>query len=86
VSLSTGCNREQHNTSLCLFVAYKFVALKVSPRVLRVIVGSGRNAVEAVADSDAKGFPDAILFKVPSLKYAQKLVALSSMQPKITVL
>jgi hypothetical protein len=34
---------------------------------LRVIVGSGRNAVEAVADADAKGFPDAILFKVPSL-------------------
>jgi hypothetical protein len=34
---------------------------------LRVIVGSGRNAVEAVADSDAKGFPDAILLKVLSL-------------------
>ena len=35
---------------------------------MRVIVGSGHNAVEAVAEADAKGFPDAILFKVPSLK------------------
>lgn len=35
---------------------------------LRVIVGSGENAIEAVAESDAKGFPDAILFKVPSLR------------------
>jgi hypothetical protein len=35
---------------------------------VRVIVGSGRNAVEAVAEADAKGFPDAILFKVPSLR------------------
>ncbi len=35
---------------------------------IRVIVGSGCNAVEAVAEADAKGFPDAILFKVPSLK------------------
>lgn len=35
---------------------------------MRVIVGSGRNAVEAVAEAEAKGFPDAILFKVPSLR------------------
>lgn len=32
----------------------------------RVIVGSGRNAVEAIADAEAKGFLDVILFKVPS--------------------
>lgn len=35
---------------------------------VRLIVGSGQNAVEAVANADAKGFPDAILFKVPSLR------------------
>lgn len=35
---------------------------------VRVIVGSGHNAVEAVAAADANGFPDAILFKVPSLR------------------
>ena len=35
---------------------------------VRRIVGSGRNAVEAVASADANGFPDAVLFKVPSLR------------------
>lgn len=30
-----------------------------------VIVGSGRDAVEAQADAGAKGFSDAVLFKVP---------------------
>jgi Family of unknown function (DUF5678) len=33
---------------------------------VRVVVGSGRTAVEAVASADANGFPDSILFKVPS--------------------
>ena len=35
---------------------------------IRVIVGSGPNAVDAVATGEANGFPDAILFKVPSLR------------------
>ena len=30
------------------------------------IVGSGKDAVEAANDAEAKGFPDALLFKVPS--------------------
>jgi hypothetical protein len=30
------------------------------------IVGSGKDAVEAAKDAEAKGFPDALLFKVPS--------------------
>ncbi|HXT61910.1 MAG TPA: DUF5678 domain-containing protein [Pyrinomonadaceae bacterium] len=30
------------------------------------IVGHGKNAVEAAKDAEAKGFPNAILFKVPS--------------------
>ena len=30
-----------------------------------VIVGSGRDAVEAMTEADAKGFGDAVLFKVP---------------------
>lgn len=34
---------------------------------VRRIVGSGRNPVEAVASAEANGFPEAILFKVPSL-------------------
>ena len=32
---------------------------------IKVIVGSGRNAVEAAASAEANGFPDAVLFKVP---------------------
>ena len=35
---------------------------------IRRIVGSGRNAVEAVASAEANGFTEAILFKVPSLR------------------
>jgi len=35
---------------------------------VRRIVGSGRNAVEAVASAEANGFSEAILFKVPSLR------------------
>jgi hypothetical protein len=35
---------------------------------VQVVVGSGRNAVEAVAAADANGFPDAVLFKVPSFR------------------
>ena len=35
---------------------------------VRRIVGSGRSAVEAVASAEANGFPEAILFKVPSLR------------------
>ena len=35
---------------------------------IRRIVGSGRNAVEAVASAEANGFREAILFKVPSLR------------------
>lgn len=35
---------------------------------MRVIVGSGKNAVEAVVSAEANGFPDAVLFKVPSLR------------------
>lgn len=30
------------------------------------IVGQGKDAVEAARDADAKGFPRAMLFKVPS--------------------
>jgi len=30
-----------------------------------VIVGSGRDAVEAQSDAEMKGFGDAVLFKVP---------------------
>lgn len=30
------------------------------------IVGHGNDAVEAARDAEAKGFPDALLFKVPS--------------------
>ena len=33
---------------------------------VRFIVGSGRDAVEAAEDAEAKGFPDAVLCKVPS--------------------
>jgi len=31
-----------------------------------IIVGSGRDAVEALAEAEAKGFADAVLMKVPS--------------------
>ena len=30
-----------------------------------IIVGSGTDAVEAMAEAEAKGYPDAVLFKVP---------------------
>jgi len=30
-----------------------------------IIVGSGKDAVEAMAEAEAKGFPDAILLRVP---------------------
>ena len=30
-----------------------------------VIVGSGKDAVEAMAEAEAKGFPDAVLLRVP---------------------
>lgn len=33
---------------------------------VRFIVGSGRDAVEAANDAEAKGHPDAVLVKVPS--------------------
>jgi hypothetical protein len=33
---------------------------------VRVVVGSGRNALEAAKDAETNGFPDAALFKVPS--------------------
>jgi hypothetical protein len=33
---------------------------------VKFIVGSGRDAVEAAKDAEFKGFPDAVLFKVPS--------------------
>jgi hypothetical protein len=32
------------------------------------IVGSGKDAVEAAQDAEAKGFPDAMLVKVPSFR------------------
>ena len=35
---------------------------------IRVIVGSGQTAVEAVASAEANGFPNTVLFKVPSLR------------------
>ena len=35
---------------------------------MRVIVGSGQNAVDAIASAEANGCPDAVLFKVPSLR------------------
>ena len=31
-----------------------------------IIVGSGRDAVEALAEAEAKGFADVVLMKVPS--------------------
>ena len=34
------------------------------------IVGAGKTAVEAAAEADAKGFPNAVLFKVPSFSSA----------------
>jgi uncharacterized protein DUF5678 len=37
---------------------------------VRFIVGSGRDAVEAAEDAEAKGFPEAVLFKVPSFSSA----------------
>lgn len=33
---------------------------------IRFIVGSGKDAVEAANDAEAKGFPDAALLRVPS--------------------
>ena len=33
---------------------------------VRFIVGVGRDAVEAANDAEAKGFPDAVLLRVPS--------------------
>jgi len=33
---------------------------------VRFIVGSGRDAVEAAENAEAKGFPDAVLLRVPS--------------------
>lgn len=36
---------------------------------VRVIVGSGRDAVEAANDAEAKGYPDASLLKVPSFTW-----------------
>lgn len=33
---------------------------------LKVIVGSGRDAVEAAEAAESNGFPDAALFRVPS--------------------
>jgi len=33
---------------------------------VRFIVGTGHDAVEAAQDAESKGFPDAVLFKVPS--------------------
>ena len=35
-----------------------------------IIVGSGADAVEALAEAEAKGFPDAVLFKVPPFNTA----------------
>jgi len=32
------------------------------------IVGSGRDAVEAAKEAEEKGFPNAMLFKVPSFR------------------
>jgi hypothetical protein len=32
----------------------------------RIVVGSGRTALEAATTAEANGFPDAVLFKVPS--------------------
>jgi hypothetical protein len=33
---------------------------------VEVVVGSGRDAVEAAEAAEANGFPEAVLFKVPS--------------------
>jgi hypothetical protein len=33
---------------------------------VKFIVGSGRDAVEAAENAEAKGFPDAVLLRVPS--------------------
>ncbi len=47
---------------------------------VQVVVGSGRNAAEAVAAADANGFPDAVLFKVPSFSatFVPSVAALSA--------
>lgn len=47
---------------------------------VEVVVGSGRNAVEAVAAADANGFPEAVLFKVPSFSvtFVPSVAALSA--------
>lgn len=46
----------------------------------QVVVGSGRSAVEAVTAADANGFPDAVLFKVPSFSstFVPSVAALSA--------
>ena len=31
-----------------------------------IVVGSGKDAVEAIREAEARGFPDAVLMKVPS--------------------
>jgi hypothetical protein len=46
---------------------------------VKVIVGSGRTAVEAVAAADANGFPEAALFKVPS--FSSTFIPLSATHP-----
>jgi len=43
----------------------QWIALEEKEGV-RIIVGSGRSAVEAVRDAEDHGHPDAVLFKVPS--------------------
>ncbi len=42
----------------------KWIAFVESHGAERV-VGSGKDAVEAMAEAEAKGFPDAILLRVP---------------------
>ena len=37
----------------------------VESQGVETIVGSGKDAVEAMAQAEAKGFPDAVLLRVP---------------------
>lgn len=43
----------------------RWVAIDES-RGVKIVVGVGRDAVEAAEDADKKGFPDAALLRVPS--------------------
>lgn len=45
----------------------QWIALEEEEGV-KIVVGVGRNAVEAIRDAESKGHHDAALFKVPSFR------------------